>query len=136
MSRSRTHATKKKTNGRAMLFGVCLTVIMLFAMSMLGAVIAARMENPTSIIGIASTASLYLTAAISSFVISKYKGEGGVLPATVCAIAFSLILLVISAIVNSGHIPAITAINLGAYIIIAFIFALIGQRRTKRRIRR
>lgn len=136
MKRSRTRTGEGRTNGRTMLFGICLTVIIFFSVSLIGAVITSRTENPTSMIGIISTCALYITAAISGLVISRYKGEGGVLPSSLCALAFTLVLLIISVIINGGHVPAITAINLGAYILISVVFAIFGKRRAPRRRRR
>lgn len=133
MARSRIHGKREITNARAMLFGVCFTAAAFFATVLICAIILGKTENPTSMIGIASTCAFYVTSACAGLATSRYKGEGGVLPAVLSALTFSLVLLVISAIICDGRVPAITAINLGAYVLISALFAIIGKRRAPRR---
>lgn len=136
MKKSRTRTSDGATNARALLFGIVFTAVTFIVLMLLGAVIAGRMENPTSRLGAVAICSLYITAAVSGLVTSKYKGEGGALPAVLSALAFALVLLIIGLIMTGGHIPAITVINLGAYVITALVFAVIGKRRASGRRRR
>lgn len=123
----------EKTAINAFMFGIILTVCVFFICMLLGAFIAKSLENPNGSVGLISGAAFFVCAALCGFCISKYKGEGGVLPAALCALLFVLVLLIISLVMTGGHLPLLTLVNLVAYVAVSGISAFFGKRKDKRR---
>ena len=90
------------------------------------------MENPTAMTGIFSLASLLLTAALMGFIISKLKGDGGMLISVLSSLLFCLILLTVGLIGTGGKLPLFIPINYLCYMGVAALFAFLGKKREKR----
>jgi len=134
MKRSKTRGAR--TNAHALLFGIIFELISFTLLSLICAIIMTKTKNPTAHIGAIATCITYLTAAISGFATSRFKGEGGTVPAILACLFFSLVLFGTGLIMTKGHLPIITAVNLVAYMLIGAIFALFGKRRGGRRRKR
>jgi uncharacterized membrane protein len=105
-------------------------------MAFIGALILSRTEDPTGHVGLCGMAVLFITAAVSGFTTSRYKGEGGVMPAVLASLFFTLVLLMIGLIGGEGKLPLVNVINLLTFMIISAVFALLGQKREKKRRRK
>ena len=125
-----------KTSANALAFGLIASGISLFLTALIGAIIASFLDNPTSSIGAISFITLIVAGGVSGFSTSKYKGEGGVMPAMLSALVFAIVLLVIGFIMSDGKLPLVTFINLVVYFISATFFAIIGKKRDKKHKRR
>lgn len=124
---------KRKTNAKALLFSLIFTSVVFFVFAFLVSFIISLTKNPIAFIGISSFAALFLTGAFSGFFTSKYKGEGGIIPAGLGSLIFALMLLGIGLIVSGGSLPALTLINLPCFIILAVIFAALAGKKRKRK---
>ena len=137
MSRSRTRGGgTHRTGGRALIFGIIFTVAVFFATALVGAIILARTENPTGHTGLCGMIVLFITAAASGFAVSRYKGEGGMLPSVLCSLLFVLVVLIIGLVTGKGKLPLISVINLGAFMLISTLSAALGRKREKKRRRK
>lgn len=124
---------KRKTNAKALLFSLIFTAVMFFVFAFLVSFIISLTKNPIAFIGISSFAVLFLTGAFSGFCTSKYRGEGGVVPAGLGSLIFALILLGIGLIMSGGSLPALTLINLPCFVVLAIIFAALAGKKRKRK---
>ena len=123
---------KHRTGARALFFGIIFTISAFFIISFVCAIIISRTENPSAHLALAAVSAFFSTAAVSAFATAKYKGEGGMYPAMLSALACVLISLIIGVIVTNGKLPLINVVNLLCYLGISFIFALLAKKRTQR----
>ena len=128
--------TKNKTARGALVFGIALNVAAFFICTLVSSAIILSTDNPTGNVGMGSMISFFICAAICGFAVSKYKGEGGALPAIASALLFTLVLLAIGLISTKGAIPLATVLNYAAYVIISALCAFFAARKTPRRHRR
>lgn len=126
----------KRTCARALIFGIVFAVAVFFISAFVCAIILSKTENPTGHVGLCGMVSLFVTAAASGFATSRYNGEGGVLPAVLSALFFALVVLMIGLICGKGKLPFINVINLGAFMIIGALSAMLGRKREKKRRRK
>lgn len=137
MSRSRMRGGgAHRTGARALIFGIIFTVAVFFTAAFVCALIISRTENPTGHIGLCSMIVLFITAAASGFATSRYKGDGGMLPAVLSSLLFALIVLIIGLVGGKGKLPLINVINLGAFMLISALSAALGRKREKKRRRK
>lgn len=134
MSRKRGDA--QRSGARALIFGIIFTAAVFFISAFVGAIILSRTENPTAHVGVCGMAALFITAATSGFAVSRYKGDGGVLPAVLSSLFFALVVLVIGLICDKGKLPFISVINVGAFMIISTLSAMCGRKRERKRRRK
>lgn len=125
MKKTRNGASR--TNARALIFGMILTAILIFGGAAICAIILSRTENPSSGIGVCAPTLLYLTAAISSFITAKYKGEGGALPAALASVLSAIIMLIVGLALTKGQLPLIGAVNFAAYAVIGTVTAILAK---------
>ncbi len=124
---------KRKTNAKALLFSLIFTSVMFFFFAFLVSFIVSLTKNPIAFIGISSFAALFLTGAASGFCTSKYKGEGGIVPAGLGSVIFAVILLGIGLVMTGGSLPMLTLVNLPCFVILAIIFAALAGKKRKRK---
>ena len=127
----------KKSRGPAARIGIGVTVslILYLILAVISAAVLSRINNPIGGVGIASMISFFPTALISGFIISRMKGEGGVLTAGASALIFVLMMLLCCAVLTRGKIPISTAISYTAYVILAIMGGAFGKKHAKRRFR-
>ena len=126
----KTMIKKEKGSVKTLLLGVPVQVLSLAICVFITGLVASASENPTSIVGLLSIIALLLSGLISGFVISKYKGEGGMLISTLSALLFSLILLLVGIISAKGELSFGVLINYVCYVAAAALGALLGKHRT------
>ncbi len=136
MSRERTRGGAPRSGARALVFGIIFTVAVFFITAFVSAIILSRTENPTGHVGLCGMVCLFVTAAASGFAVSRYKGEGGILPAVLSSLFFVLVVLMIGLIGGKGKLPFISVINLGAFMIINALSAMLGRKKERRRRRK
>ena len=123
-------------NGKALIFGVLFSTVTLFASLIILSFILSRLENPVALVGIASLVSLLVSAAISSFVTAKHKGEGGTLTVLLSSLIVSIIIFAVSLIHSGGKAELSVLMNSVCYVAVSLLFARIAGIKKKRRIRR
>lgn len=137
MSRTRTRSGgAQKSGARALIFGIIFTVAVFFTAAFIGAIILSKTENPTGHVGLCGMIVLFVTAVASGFATSRYKGDGGMLPAVLSSLFFVLVVLVIGLVAGKGKLPLIGVINLGAFMLISALGALLGKKRERKRRRK
>ena len=113
--------------------GVCICLYLLF--SLIGAAVLGGIDNPLGGMGIASMLSFFPPAFFSGILISKFKGDGGVITAAVSALVFVLVLFLCCVVVTHAKIPFSSLISYIAYVVLTVIGGLLGKSRAKRRFR-
>ena len=108
-----------------------LTVAVIPIVSLIAAIIANMSSDPTKNLSLYTLAALIVAGAISGVVNTRIKGDGGLLFATLIAVGVSLIMLIISLIVN-GKIPASALMNYATYIGATLAAAYLGRKRERR----
>ena len=136
MSRARTRGSAQRSNARALIFGIIFTVTVFFTTALVGAVILSRTENPTAHVGLCSMAVLFITAAVSGYATSRYKGEGGMLPTMLSSLFAVLVMLMIGLIGGDGKLPLVSVINLVAFMLISALGAMLGRKKERKRRRK
>ncbi len=111
--------------------GVLLSYTVLTVISLLGAFICNATEDPARLVGIVAFAVLLITAAVSSFILSRLRGEGGGLLAILTAAGFVIIRIVISLFLSGTDLSDL--LDCVCYLGMGTIFALLGQKRFGRR---
>ena len=129
------HRTLKKEKGSVgvIFIGALFSAILLAVLSFVFSLITGAVEDPLKIIGIMSTLSLLLTAAISGFAITVYKGDGGLLTSVLSATLFVLLLVSVSLIFGEGSIAPKNLLNFIAYFLVALLVTLFASRPKRHR---
>ena len=117
----------------AMLLGGAFAFLCYFLTSLLFSAITLSVKDPLGFVGIASIGALFSSAAISSAIISRVRGEGGFLTAILSALLFCLVQLLIGLIVAKGEIGLGAVINYICYMAISALAALLGKGRKRAR---
>ena len=118
---------------KLLLLGALGSGILLAIVSFILALICMRMENSSGAANIMPLVALLITGAVSGFVISKIKGEGGVLTGVLSSLFFVLTLLIAALIITGGNVSAKCPLNYICYMGIASLFAFFGKKKNKRR---
>ena len=114
-------------------FGVIFSFTSLFIISFVCSLVLIATENPGGSINGVSLAALLITAAVSGFAVSKYKGEGGMKISLICALISAAVILAISLISSGGNISGGIFMDSLCYVLIAAFTAFLGRRREGRR---
>ena len=131
---------KRKAKGsgiaRPFLFGILFEAVLLPSISFLLALISTLTSNPTSLEGIFAIAALLFSGGIYGFTVSKLKGEGGILFTFLCALFFSLLLIIVGIIISGGALNISVLVGQVIYLLSALLFSALGGIKKKRKIRR
>lgn len=111
--------------------GVLFSYLVLTAISLLGALICNMTEDPVRRVGIVAFITLLLTAAVSSFVISRIRGEGGALLSILSAAGFVIVRIVISLFLSGTELSDL--LDCICYLGTGAIFAILGQKKFRHR---
>ncbi len=111
--------------------GVLFSYLVLTLVSFLGAFACNITEDPARLVGIVSFVVLLITAAVSSFILSRLRGEGGGLLAILTAAGFVILRIVISLFLSGTDLSDL--LDCGCYLGTGAIFALLGQKKIGRR---
>ena len=105
-----------------------------FAFSILiGAAILYAGKNPTAVIEAAALAALIAGGALSGFSVSKKCGEGGFGKASASAVIFTLVMVIIGALICGGSLSPRALMNYACYLPTAVLFAFIAARKPKQK---
>lgn len=113
--------------------GLIISTALYLVLAAVCAAVLGKLSNPLGGLGAASLISFFPTALISGFIISKLKGDGGVIIAGASAFIFVLLLFICCAVINHGKIPFTPIISYAAYVVLSIFGAAFGKRRSRRR---
>lgn len=120
---------------KAMLLSVVFSFLILIIFSLAASAIVSSLKNPSAAMPIASLSAFLLCGFSSGFIISRKRGDGGIIFSLLCGIIFVLISIIVSLIIGKGHINGFAFMNSLCYILVltlgAFISAAKGKK-TKR----
>ena len=121
----------------SLIFGIVFSALSLLALALISSLVLTTLKNPLGAVGICALPVLVLSGAISSLCTAKFKGSGGTGTAIISSLLFATILLFTGIIINGGHLPLLTMINLAVYLLVSvFISALTPRKSRKSKIRR
>ena len=115
----------------AICFGISTLLIILF--SVISAVIAYMLDDPTEHIGLFSLASMILAGVVGGISCARIKGDGGVRFAALVALAIVLLMLLINVILSEGRVSGAAFMNYGCYMGIYSLSAFLGKKTYKHR---
>ncbi len=125
-------ANKTTTLSRTILFGVAISFAALLIFSLVFAALIMTTTNPVGSTKTVSLAALLVSGAVSGFVISKRKGEGGFLASLFSALAFIAVILALSLILTKGRVGGIVFMNCLCYLFISSFASFLAKKRERR----
>ncbi len=111
--------------------GVLFSYVVLILLSIFGAFLCNLTDDPVRLVGVVSFATLLLSAAISGFIISKLREDGGAILSMLSASGFIIIRIIISLFMSGTDLSDL--LDCVCYLGTSVIFALFGQRKLKHR---
>ena len=96
------------------------------------AVLSYLTADPTAFIGAFSLLTLVIAGAVSGFVTSRVRGEGGVLVAVLSAVIATAVMLAVGLVWRGSALPLGAILNLAVFIIASVLSALIGKRKKRK----
>ena len=112
---------------------LCVCIVSVIGVSFVFALVANSSENSTENIPLFALISLVVSAMISGCVISRIRGAGGVKFSALVSLAFVLILLLISVIVNKGSISPSAFMNYASFLGVTTLAAYLGRKKEGKR---
>ena len=110
--------------------GICVGIALL--LSVIGALIAIGLEDPTENLSLISLAVIILSAIAGGVCCSRIKGDGGVGFASLVALSIVLIALIINVILCEGRVSLQSLMNYLCYFGVASLSAYIGRKKRGR----
>lgn len=117
----------------SILLGILYSFAFLIVLALLASIFLAGAKSPTKNLGAVSLAVFLIGALASGFVNSKRGGEGGFVRSLITALAFTLLLLVISLIAAGGKISGMHFMNCACYMLVAAFAAFLGRKNPRKR---
>ena len=117
----------------ALAVSVLFSYAVLMLLSFVTSIAISKLQNPSGSIWIGSLISFVLSGFISGIITSRRKGDGGTLFTLISGVLFISILIILSLILNKGHIPSIIFLNLLCYISVLLLGAFLGRKREHKR---
>lgn len=111
--------------------GTVFSYALLTAFAFICALVLGLSPDPSRLTGVGSLVCLLMTAAASSLIITRIRGESGALTAILTAATFVVVRIVIS-LFTSGTEPE-DLIDCLCYLGVGVIFALLGQKKRRKR---
>lgn len=130
------HKRKEAGLTALMLMGAAFSLGLILAVSLILAAVSLLTDDPTSMTGALSLVSLLAAGAISGFVTSRVNGGGGVLVGVLSTVITAAVMLIISLVADGGRVNLGVLVNVGAYVAISVIAAVLGKKRVGKRKRR
>ena len=130
------HKRKEAGLTALMLMGAAFSLGLILAVSLILAAISLLTDDPTSMTGALSLVALLAAGAISGFVTSRVNGGGGVLVGVLSTVITAAVMLIISLVADGGRVNLGVLVNVGAYVAISVIAAVLGKKRVGKRKRR
>ncbi len=126
----------EKGKVETLLFGVIFSFVAVFAFSLIASLIIMGSKNAVSTAQRISLIVFLISGAVSGFLTSKFKGEGGILLSAISSVIFVMILCAIALVVSRGNIGGKLFMNYICYLPVAFLFAFLGKKKARRHKRR
>ena len=125
--------SKKRTNLKAILLGLCLTLILHLVLSLPGAAVINTVKKPLAAVGIVGIIIHLICGVITAFALCKYKPDGAIISSLFSSLLFFALSLPIGIFAGDGGVPLRSAINSGFYVaectICAAIFKLLSNKK-------
>ena len=125
------HKRKELGLTSLMLLGAAFALVVLILVSFVLSIISNMTKDPTSLIGAFSLIALIVSGGISGFVTSKVNNDGGVLVAILSSVISAFTILAIGLIWKGGAMKLSVPLNLGVFVAVSVIAALLGKKRPK-----
>ena len=126
-------ANRRGHGGKTVIFGITLSSALFLTLAFIAALISSRLEDPSASVGVASLVAFLLSGAICGFTTARMRTDGNIRLPMLSAILFVLILFSVGMGVKRAALPSIIMINLGAYAVIFWLFALLGKKKKRKR---
>lgn len=130
------HKRKEAGLTALMLMGAAFSLGLILAVSLILAAVSLLTDDPTSMTGALSLVALLAAGAISGFVTSRVNGGGGVLVGVLSTVITAAVMLIISLVADGGRVNLGVLVNVGAYVALSVIAAVLGKKRVGKRKRR
>lgn len=129
---------KRKKSGegspfRALIIGTLVHGAFFTFSILIGAAVLYAGKNPTAIIEIAALTALIAGGALSGFSVSKKCGAGGFAKSSASAVIFTLIMIIIGALICGGSLSQRALMNYTCYLPTAVLFAYIATRKPQQK---
>ena len=122
----------KKHTGRSvaeeLLICLGLSALVIIITSLIGALIASGLKDPTGNLGLISLIAMIISALVSGIFSARF-GDGGLRRSALEALAVVLIMLLICVIMSAGRVSGGAFMNYGCYFGIYILSAYLGRRR-------
>ena len=127
--------TKRTQNNTARDFVICfcLSSGVILVLSLICALIASSLSDPTANLGLFSLGAMILSAIVSGIFSVKYRKDCSIGYAALVALMVVLIMLLINVIISGGKISLGAFMNYGCYIGTYLLGALIAKHTGGRR---
>ena len=127
------HKRKEFTFPALIFMGAGFALAVVVTMSLLLAVLAYFTNDPTATTGAFSLLALLLAGAVSGFVTSRVRADGGMLIGSVSAVIAAIIILCIGLVWQGGLLPLCAVLNTVAFTVVSCASALLGKKKKKRK---
>lgn len=117
----------------ALLIGVGICAAAVLVISFVMTLISLTTSDPTALTEVMSLVALLLGGAVSAFINSKVKSEGGLVISLLSALTFVLLLLLIGLIMSGGALPFKCIANYLCYMGVSALTGFLGSRKRARR---
>lgn len=122
----------KKTPLGTIAFGIIFSFSAIIIISFIASAILMTSKNPTGSLSFVSFIAFLVAGAISGFIISRYKGDGGIGASVLVSLIFVAVMLAISLISAKGKVEGGAFMNLLCYMLISSFTAFLGRKREKK----
>lgn len=126
----------EKSGIKSLIFGVCISFFVIFLISFAAALILSGNKSAASLSGKITLPVLLISAGLSGFITSKYKGDGGIVTSLISSLVFVGICAAVALISKKGIIGGKLFMNYICYIPVSILFAYFGKKRVRRHKRR
>ena len=122
----------KKSTGRSvaeeMLICLGLSALVIILTSLVGALIASGLKDPTGSLGLISLGAMVVSAIVSGLFSARF-GDGSLRRSALEALAVVLIMLLVGVIISAGRVSGGAFMNYGCYFGIYLLSAYLGRRK-------
>lgn len=126
----KTKRISQLSTGKCFALCIGISAAALLVLSLIGALIAAMLDDPTGHLGVISLVVMLLSAMVGGVISSRIRGEGGVGFATLTALAIVLIMLIINIITCAGKVSPGAFMNYACYLGAASLFSYLGRKKS------
>lgn len=120
-------------NNNLRLFLICFALSggVILLLSVIGALVASGLDDPTGSLGLISLAVMLISAVISGVFSARIKGEGALGFSALVAMAVVLVMLLINLILCAGEVSLSAFMNYACFFGVAVMSAFVGRKRER-----